>query len=262
MFNEQPMVSKWVADMYDKQVTETNDVDFLLSLIGREQKRILEVCCGSGRILVPLAKAGHTVFGFDADSYMLAKISDKAGCLENISWKMADAVYDDWGQNFDIVVLAGNILYNIVSDMDYANAQELLIRKAASALAPGGYIFIEYQPGGYCVNHSEPSHEYDGEWVIWEGTDNDGNFGRMSLLGDRYDAETGISRFTRRFEIVRKNGEVIKQDISCHKHFAPLKQLHEWLQNAGFAIEQEYGDCEGNPVADDSCGVVIYARKV
>lgn len=53
---------------------------------------------------------------------------------------------DDWGGDFDVVVLAGNILYNIVSDMDYAKAQEFLIQKAASSLVPGGYVFIEYQP--------------------------------------------------------------------------------------------------------------------
>lgn len=78
MFNEKPSISKWVADMYDLKVTETNDVDFLLSVIGPTPKRILEVCCGSGRILVSLAKAGHTVTGFDADEFMLAKIAAKA----------------------------------------------------------------------------------------------------------------------------------------------------------------------------------------
>ena len=58
LFNEKPIISKWVADMYDQKVTETNDVEFLLSVVGQTPKRILEVCCGSGRILVPLAKAG------------------------------------------------------------------------------------------------------------------------------------------------------------------------------------------------------------
>jgi SAM-dependent methyltransferase len=261
LFNEKPIVSKWVADMYGQKVTETNDVDFLLSVIGNEPKRILEVCCGSGRILVPLAKAGHIVFGLDVDENMLAKISEKAGDLDNIQWQAADAVYDEWGKGFDIVVLAGNILYNIISDMDYAKAQELLIQKAASALVPGGYVFIEYQPGGHRIMQSAPSYENDRKWVVWEGTDRDGNFGRMILLGDRYDANTGIGSFTRRFELTLKNGEAITQDIPCQKHFAPLERLHEWLQKAGFIIEQQYSDTEKNAVNDESRGVIIYARK-
>ena len=261
MINEKLVFSKWVADMYDQEVTEINDVDFLLSVIGTERKRILEVCCGSGRILVPLAKAGHTVFGFDADESMLAKIPEKVSGLSDIHWQTADAVYDDWGKNFDIVVLAGNILYNIISDMDYAKAQELLINKAASTLVPGGYVFIEYQPGGHRIMQSIPSHESNSRMVVWEGTDKEGNFGRMILLGDSYDADTGMGSFTRRFELTLKSGETITQDIPSQKHFAPLEQVHGWLQSAGFVIEQEYGDCNGNPVTADSRGVVIYARK-
>ena len=261
MFNEKPIISKWVADMYDQKVTGTKDVDFLISVIGNQPKQILEVCCGSGRILVPLAKVGHIVSGLDADEYVLEKIAAKAEGLENIQWKSADAVHSDWGENFDVVVLAGNILYNIVSDMDYAESQELLIKKAVSALVSGGYVFIEYQPGGHCITQSEPSHNKDGEWIVWEGTDGDGNYGRMILVGDSYDANTGMGSFIRRFELTLKNGETITQDIPCQKHFAPLDQLHEWLKKAGFVIEQEYGDCNGNPVTDDSRGVVIYACK-
>jgi len=261
LFAEKPIISKWVADMYDQKVTETNDVDFLLSIIGDTPKQILEVCCGSGRVLVPLAKAGHIVSGLDADEYMLRKIPKKAEGLDNIQWKEADAVRGDWGKDFDVVVLAGNILYNIVSDMDYAKSQELFIQKAASVLVPGGYVYIEYQPGGHRITQPGPSHNKDDKWVIWEGTDEDGHHGRMILLGDSYDASTGMSGFTRRFELTLKNGETIIQDIFCQKHFAPLEQLHGWLGNAGFVIEQEYGDCHGNPVTDSSRGVVIYARK-
>jgi hypothetical protein len=83
----------------------------------------------------------------------------------------------------------------------------------------------------------------------------------MILLGDSYDATTGMSSFTRRFELALKNGEVITQDITCQKHFAPLEQLHGWLHNAGFIIEQEYGDTNKNAVNDESRGVIIYAKK-
>jgi len=250
LFNEKPIISKWVADLYDQKVTETKDVEFLLSVIdepseqerrcggaernfpGKTPKRVLEVCCGSGRILVPLAKAGHVVTGFDADEFMLAKIPPKAEGLGNIRWRAADAVRDDWGTGFDFVVLFGNILYNIVSDMDYAKSQELFIQKAASALVPGGHVLIEYSPGGYCL--ADPNYVPDAsgdknDWVVLEGTDGDGVYGKMILLaGGDYDRETRLSRFTRRFELTLRNGERITQDIPCVKHFAPLELLHGW----------------------------------
>lgn len=246
--------------MYDQKITETNDVAFLLSVIGHQPKKILEVGCGSGRILVPLAKAGHTVSGLDANQFMLNKILAKAEGLCDIEWRKTDVVYSDWGTGFDVVVLASNILYNIESDMDYKQSQQLLIQKAASALVLGGYVYIEYQPGGHHITQYGSSYNKDDEWVMWEGTDGDGNHGRQILLGDSYDAITGTCKFIRRFELTLKNGEIITRDVLCQKHVASLEQLHGWLHNAGFIIEQEYGDTNKNAVTDESRGVIIYAK--
>ena len=42
--------------MYEKYETETDDVDFLLSVIGSKPVRVLEAACGGGRILVALRR--------------------------------------------------------------------------------------------------------------------------------------------------------------------------------------------------------------
>lgn len=107
MFNEESIIAKWNADMYDQNVTETDDIKFLLSVISSAPQKILEVCCGSGRILVPFAMAGHNVTDFDMDEFMLSRITAKAERLNNLTWRKADAVKDDWGTGFDIVVLLG-----------------------------------------------------------------------------------------------------------------------------------------------------------
>lgn len=86
MFNEEIILSKWVSDMYDMDQTDMSDVEFALSIVGEKPKRVLEVACGSGRILVPFGKAGHTVKGLDFDAYMLEKIPAKAKGMKNIAW--------------------------------------------------------------------------------------------------------------------------------------------------------------------------------
>jgi len=117
LINEDAIIAKWNADMYDQNVNETNEIEFLLSIICPAPQKILEIACGSGRILVPLAKKGHIVTGIDMDKFMLDRIKAKAEGVNNLTWYKADAVKDDWGKSFDIVVLAGNILFNIVSDI-------------------------------------------------------------------------------------------------------------------------------------------------
>ena len=94
MKNKKDIISKWDAEMYDREETETYDVEFALSLIGNSPKRVLEIACGSGRFLVPFAKAGHDITGLDLDEHMLDRISAKADGLPNIHWKRSDAGKD------------------------------------------------------------------------------------------------------------------------------------------------------------------------
>jgi len=126
----QQIKKHWNAYIYNQQENQTDDVEFILSIIGTEPKNILEVCCGGGRILVPLAMAGHHVNGFDIDEEMMAFIPVKIGKLKNVHFRKADAVTDEWGQGYDVVILAGNILLNIETERDNKEAQQAFIKKA------------------------------------------------------------------------------------------------------------------------------------
>ena len=254
------------AELYDQHETQTDDVKFILSIIREQPKKVLEVCCGSGRILVPLAKAGHKVTGFDIDESMLDRIPTKANGLKNITWHKADAILDDWGSGFDVIILAGNILFNIESDIEYKKAQELFIQKAASALVPGGYIYIGYSPfapnGRTLTQATGKSCDDDGSIIwSWEGTDDDGNYEKVALTRGSFDEESGILKATSYLEQRLINGKVIKEESERMKHYATLKHLHDWLTDAGFIIELECEDFDKNPINDDSCDVIIYARK-
>ncbi|MCL2816232.1 MAG: class I SAM-dependent methyltransferase [Oscillospiraceae bacterium] len=263
--NENETIEGLGAELYDRHETETDDVEFILSVIGEQSKKVLEVCCGSGRILVPLAKAGHDVTGFDIDESMMDRIPSKAAGLENIQWRAADAVHDDWGTGFDAVVLAGNILFNIVSDMEYKKAQELFIQKAAGALLPGGYVYIGYSPfapNGRTLTKSGQSCDDDGSIVwSWEGEDDDGNYEKDSLTKGSFDEATGILKFKRFFEQRLANGKTIKEETEGIKHYATLEQIHGWLTNAGFTVEFECEDFDKKPIDDESRSVIIYAKK-
>ena len=83
----------------------------------------------------------------------------------------------------------------------------------------------------------------------------------MVLLPGTYDKKTRLSAFTRRFELTLKSGETIRQDIPCVKHSATLEQIHGWLADAGFSIEQEYGDYQRNPISRKTHRAIILARK-
>lgn len=258
LFKEKAVIAKWNAEMYDLNEREIDDVEFALSVIGGTPQNILEVACGSGRFLVPMAKAGHMVTGLDFDEYMLNKIHSKSVGMSNISWRKADVICDGWGSGFDVVVLAGNFLFNLISDMDYEEAQQLLFKKAAQALTPGGSIYVDY---AYTM-HPEVWFNKPGETAIWEGTDSSGHTGRMSLLNSTFDKERKIIQFTRSFKLTLNDGRIITEDIPSVKHFATLEQIHTWLSANGFIVQEEYGDYSRNPISENTNRAIIWARKI
>ena len=77
MYNEKDIIAKWNSEKYDCNEVEMDDVEFALSIIRKVPQKILEIACGSGRFLVPMAKAGHKVVGLDFDKHMLNRIEAK-----------------------------------------------------------------------------------------------------------------------------------------------------------------------------------------
>ena len=121
--------AKWYPEYYDSIETQTYDWELFLELLG-EPKKVLEICCGTGRILLPLARAGHEMHGIDRSPHMIARLFSKANGTENITVRLADILTADWGTGYDVVLLAGNIIINIEKSSDYKADQQRIIKKS------------------------------------------------------------------------------------------------------------------------------------
>ena len=254
--NKDYLLGHWYAYIYDQNEVGLAEVERILSYLGNEPKRILEVACGTGRISIPLAQAGHNVTGFDIDEHTIARITKKVGTLPNLNCFKADALVDDWGCSFDAVILAGTVLHNIVTDGDYAQAQELFIKKAASCVKPGGHMFINFD----CIGEEGFGEEGFGEQkgdvrVIFEGTDDLGTHGKYIAIGGEYDKETRISRDSRRYEIIPKDGEKFVVERPIQKHFPSYEMVTSWLNKYGWTIERQ------NPASKNTFHAEIWAKK-
>ncbi len=147
----------------------------------------------------------------------------------------------DWGTGYDVVVIAANFLFNIVSACEYRTAQQILIEKAAAALCPGGHLFIDY---GYTL-HPEKWFEFSGERVIFEGMDSLGTVGKMVLSDHTFDKDTGTCRFLRRYELADRNGKTFVEEIPeknifpCWKKSTPIfpRQNSRYRRNTGIIFE-------------------------
>ncbi len=252
------MDKHWYAEIYEQQENQTIDVDFMINLFSGRSLNILEVCCGGGRISIPLAQAGHVVTGFDYDEAMLSKLSVRAKALDNIIFFKANAVTDEWGKDFDVVVLAGNILINIETELDYKQAQQTFINKSAECLKQGGLLFLDFNL------FTNPSRFFNssGERIHFDGTDSLGTYGRNIGLSSEYNSETQIVTGKSRTEITLNNGEDFIIERSYVKHIPTLEQVNTWLKYAGFEVLSTCGDYLGNPISNGTDRAIILAKKI
>jgi SAM-dependent methyltransferase len=74
-YDDEPIL----AELYDliPQYTGRHDVGFYVDLCRSAGGRVLELGCGTGRVLIPSAAAGATMVGLDVSPHMLARCKDR-----------------------------------------------------------------------------------------------------------------------------------------------------------------------------------------
>ncbi len=133
------------ADIYDidKPFGALPDTASYLERLTGVTGPILEPACGSGRTIIPLAQAGHTMSGFDTSPEMLVRARarcDAAGVAADLSLQgFEDFHYD---HPFAAIVLPVGS-FTLIGDVAVALA---VLRRFHAALEPGGMLMIDLQP--------------------------------------------------------------------------------------------------------------------
>lgn len=120
-------------------------IDGLLHRLGPEPKDVLDLGCGDGRVLVPLARAGHRLTGIDRRHDLLERCRARLSEIDRAAELIEADFLEAWpplAGGFDAVCCLGNTLMT-VADVD--QAVDLLTR-AARALKDGGAFITDDCP--------------------------------------------------------------------------------------------------------------------
>jgi SAM-dependent methyltransferase len=255
------LIDSYIVDIYDQTETQVDDVELLLALVGDRPRRILEPFCGNGRILLPLARAGHEVVGIDNSDCMLRDLAKRSLALpaeaqERLSCVNADATAEEWPRGFDLVVLGGNCFYELAT----ATQQEQCIRSAEKSLQVGGYLFLDN-------NHMEGGLSEEWQTTLGpqpafpSGLCRDGTrvSGTRETLA--FDVEKRLIRFRRTVTVESPDGSVSRREWIQQKHPPSTEEMQVWLQRYGFVVEELWGDRNRSPYEPNSERAVYWARK-
>lgn len=137
-----------------------HDVAFYRMLAGERGGPILDAGCGTGRLLVPLARDGHQVVGIDRARPMLARAAWRLGragreLRRRVVLAQADlGGLPGAGERFALVIAA----FHTVQHCESAAALEAFFKGAAAALIPGGWLaFDTFAPARRFLERRGPS---------------------------------------------------------------------------------------------------------
>jgi len=101
---------------------------------------VLELGCGTGQKLIPIASDGHPCVGLELSPEMLAEAQRKAATRGvGVEWLQGDMREFDLGRAFDLVLIAGNSLLHLLEAEELAAC----FRSVRRHLAPGARLVFD-----------------------------------------------------------------------------------------------------------------------
>lgn len=136
-------------------------VEFYLDLARRAGGPVLDVACGTGRVMLPMLREGLDVEGVDLFAPMLARLKEKAAavgleaCVHQSA--MADLQLD---RRFALIMIPFNaFVHNLTTDDQLAT-----LTRCREHLQPGGLLaFDGFFPGSALVTAVDGKREFEGE---------------------------------------------------------------------------------------------------
>ena len=212
--------------------------------------RVLELGCGSGRILAILADQVTELHGVDSSEEALSVARKKLP--GSVELQRADMETFDVGDGFDRVLIPFNGIY-CLPDLATVRRTFVQVRKA---LAAGGLLVFD----GYA---GDPVHEDDS---LDEGFDEEEEIATVHARGkswrvfEQSEYERGPQRFTVHYRyLAEDDGEEILATIR-HRYLR-LEEALEALESAGLEPLVAHGDFDRRVYDGDSDHMIITARK-
>jgi SAM-dependent methyltransferase len=234
------------------------DVNRYSELAERAQGPVLELCCGSGRVGLPLAKEGRELVGVDLSPGMLAQFRQKIAkedpeVARRITLVEQDATRlaldrRDFGLAF--------VPFNSLLLIDRFEQQRAVIACAAEHLRPGGMFAVDVL--------NPLAYKLQGEPVprIFFTRQNP----RTGNMYTRFTSLSPVDHEQRQrcfgwYDEVDREGNLKRRTYTVHWRLLFRFELTLMLEQAGLRVESLHGGHRGEPYLAQSPRMFFVARK-
>lgn len=240
------MTGKLTADdFYDAAYHERlNDIDFYLKTAKKYgQNGILEVGCGTGRILIEIAKRGMQIDGIDPNQRRINICKDKLSSLpvnirKNVSLSVCTIQGHKTDKKYSLITMPFRVFQHILTPEEQAHVLNI----TKKLLAKDGVLVIDiFNPNIKML----ASEEYKKEFGASHYKTSSGlQFVRKDRIARRdYFRQLQFCEEIYEYDVNGKREKIVSKYITRYTFKAELEHL---LKSTGYEVLKTYGDFEGH----------------
>ncbi len=218
---------------------------------------ILEIGCGTGRLLVPLAQAGHRLTGIDLSETALSLAQAKVeatGLAERVTLRQTDMRHFDLPRKeFALALLALNTFMHCHTTAD----QLATLQAIHNHLRPEGHLIIDlFYPDPVMLAEVDGRLYFEAETI-----DQATGHTRQWYWQHEIDLARQMRHLTYILDEIDGAGLVHRVTLPFSLRFVYRFEMELLLKMAGFEPETIYGSYQLEPFESDSPRMILVARK-
>jgi len=233
------------ARFYDWENGRTmgrRDVPFWTRLARRSRGSVLELGCGTGRVSLPLAKAGVDLVGIDRSAAMLQRA---ARGFIRVRGDIRALPFGDGA--FEMVIAPYGVLQSLVQPRDLAAT----LASVARVIARGGTFGLELMP-------DVPKWKEYRNRVQLRGRAGSSHVTLIESV--RQDRRRRLTTFEQCY-VERRGARAREHRFELTFRTVTVPEMSRQLERVGFAVASRYGDYNGGRWRADADTWIILARR-
>ncbi len=244
-----------VARFFDLEYAgEADELAILEAYAKRTGGPLLELGCGTGRLLLPLAGAGYDVDGVDLSPAMLSIArakSEAAGLSSRVHLLQGDFRDAPLRGPYEFAFCVMNTFLHLLSLADQLRA----LRHWRKHLAPRGLLLLDVlHPDVGQLANLDGRLEWDRTW-----TDPDTGATVMKWITRTVDLAEQTLHVTTLYDEVEPDDRLRRTIVPYDLRYLWRFEAELLLDKAGFRLEGVYGDWDLGPFDDESDRMILVA---